>query len=187
HVMMVDMRAHGESEGRFVGFGVKESADLLGWMRKIDPKNRYRWRVHGFSMGAVTAMIMAQKSPDRFDTVIVDAPWIDFEALVKQELWKRAWLPAWSYPYVRWIARKLLGQDFEAADNRQRVRALCALDIRYLFEERDALLPAFQREALFAGCPTADVTLFRDVGHVEAFRADPDGYWSVVSAKGSLR
>ena len=189
-VMLVDMRAHGESGGRLVGFGIRERDDLLGWLEAVDPGHRYRWVVHGFSMGAVTALMMKEKAPDRIGAVVADAPWIDFAHLVRRELWKRAYLPDWSYPYIRWVARTLYGIDFDEADNRHRVGALCGREVLYIFEKEDALLDAAHLRALRRACPSAEVrTMAGD--HIEAFRSDPEGYVSEVfawlSSKGGLR
>ncbi|WP_353661897.1 alpha/beta hydrolase [Hydrogenimonas sp. SS33] len=179
-VMMADMRGHGESGGDRVYFGVRESRDLSAWVASLDPRRRYRWGIHGFSMGAVTAMMMQEREPGRFAFVVADAPWTDFEVLVKQELWKRALLPPFAYPYVRWIAETFFGQDFSEADNRTRVKKLCGKPVLYIREKEDDLLPAYQWKRLRLACPGAEVVEYKGVGHVEAFRNDPDAYWRRV-------
>ena len=183
-VMMADMRAHGESGGRYVYFGVREHMDMLGWLRRLDPAGRYRWRLHGFSMGAVTALMMKEKEPARIDRVVADAPWIDFEALVKRELWRRAKIPAFAYPYVRWVARTFFGQCFKMADNVARCRRLCGKKILYIFEGRDRLLPPSQIRTLEEACPRAEIAFFAQAGHVEAFRLEPERYKEVLIKKG---
>jgi len=191
NVMLADMRAHGESEGACVTFGVQESRDMLGWLNTLDVHKRYRWRLHGFSMGAVTALMMMEAEPNRFEAVVADGPWIDFEALVKQELWKRAKLPAWCYGCVSRLAGRLWGQDFRLADNRARVRRLCGRPVLYVFETEDILMPPYQRDALKHACSRAKLLLFGGA-HVTAFQNDPDGYVEAVesalaSLNGSLR
>ena len=183
-VMMADMRAHGESEGRYIYFGVREHMDMLGWLRSVDAGRRYRWILHGFSMGAVTALMMKEKEPERFETVVADAPWIDFEALVRQELWNRAKIPAFAYPYVRWIAASFFGQSFKMADNTARVGRLCGERIVYIFESEDALLPPTHRKIVETKCPDAKVALFGGVGHVAAFRENPRAYLELLEAEG---
>jgi|GEM_PF-1415174 pimeloyl-ACP methyl ester carboxylesterase len=184
NVMMVDLRAHGESEGERVYFGVKEHEDMLGWLQAIDPKEEYQWYLHGFSMGATTVLMMAERESLRFVKVVADAPWIDFEALVKQELWKRASMPPFAYPYVRWIAETFFGQDFHFADNRERCRRLCDKEILYIFESEDALLPALHYEYLKQVCPSVKVRIFDGVGHVNAFKEHPERYVEVLKDEG---
>lgn len=184
NVLLPDLRAHGESGGTIVYFGLKEHEDMLGWLEAIDSDHRLEWVLHGFSMGAATVLMMKAKSPKRFAYVVADAPWIDFEKLVKQELWKRAKLPDWSFFYVRWIAETFFGQNFSFVDNRERVGKLCGEKILYIFEADDALLPEYQRKALSAACPMADRALFEGAGHVEAFKNDPVAYTQLLESKG---
>ncbi|WP_456485175.1 alpha/beta hydrolase [Hydrogenimonas sp.] len=175
-VMLADMRAHGESGGKRVTFGLKEHEDMLGWLKHMDASMAYSWRVHGFSMGAVTALMMDEKEPGRFESVIADAPWIDFEKLAKQELWKRASLPPLFYGYIKWIAKNFFGQDFDFVDNRQRCKKLCGRNILYIFEAKDTLLGNLHKNILRRLCPVAKTVWFEETGHVEAFKAHPARY-----------
>ncbi|WP_456403364.1 alpha/beta hydrolase [Hydrogenimonas sp.] len=182
HVMMVDLRAHGESGGERISFGIREHADLLGWVERLDPECAYAWHLHGFSMGASTALMMMERRPERFRGALVDASWIDFHALARQELWRRAHLPALLYPYVRWIARTFFGIDFEAADNKERCRRLCGRAVLYIFEENDTLVTSFHRRLLQELCPAAEILLFEHSGHVDAFKECPDRYTEAIDS-----
>ncbi len=181
NVMMVDLRAHGESEGQRTYFGAREHEDLLGWIRSIDPKSRFEWMIHGFSMGAVTALMMKQKDPSRFKWVVADAPWIDFHILAKQELYRRANLPPLFYGYVSFIAKRLFGMEFATVDNKERCRKLCGSDILYIFESEDTLVTPIHRVLLERACPDANIVTFEGVGHVDAFKECPDLYTGAVS------
>jgi len=180
-VMMVDLRAHGESGGKRIFFGIREHTDLLGWVERIDPQVRHQWHLHGFSMGASTALMMMDEDPRRYRAAVVDAPWIDFHLLAKQELWRRAHLPPLFYGYVRWIARRFFGIDFDAADNKERCRRLCGYPVLYIFEEDDRLVTAAHRTLLKRVCPLASFVLFQGVSHVDAFRSLPSLYQERVA------
>jgi len=184
NVMMVDLRAHGESGGKRVYFGVKEHKDMLGWIDKIDPDKHYNWHLHGFSMGGAIALMMVDSKPNYFKKVIVDAPWIDFEKLVKQELKRRASIPAFAYGYIEWIATTFFDQNFKEADNKLRCKRLCGKEIVYIFEENDKLQPVYQREILRKICPDVNFILFNDVGHVDAFKTYPERYTQVLKKEG---
>ncbi|WOE69497.1 alpha/beta fold hydrolase [Hydrogenimonas thermophila] len=186
NVMLVDLRAHGESSGKRVYFGVKEHKDMLSWLNTVDPKGKYEWYLHGFSMGASTVLMMAESDPERFVKVVADAPWIDFEALVKQELWKRAHLPSFAYSYVKWIAETFFDQDFVFADNRDRCKKLCKKEILYIFESNDSLLSDYHYRLLKSICPSAEIKIFDGVAHVDAFKQHPDRYVQVLTEQRSL-
>ena len=60
-ILLVDQRTHGESEGRFICFGVKERYDICGWVDYIRTRFGQQSLVclHGISMGSAT-VTMAQ-------------------------------------------------------------------------------------------------------------------------------
>jgi len=180
NVMMVDLRAHGESGGKRIYFGVRESVDMLEWLKRFDSDWRYRWSLHGFSMGAATVLMMAEYAPERFDFVAADAPWIDFPYLVRQELWKRSRLPAFTYGYICWIAETFFGQNFTKADNRARCKKLCNRNVLYIFEGEDALIVPYHREILKKQCSEAKMRVFGKVGHVDAFKTSPERYMEMI-------
>ena len=57
-VLLIDLRAHGKSEGNFIGMGVKDKDDVENFITYL--KTNYGTDIqiilHGFSMGAVTTM-----------------------------------------------------------------------------------------------------------------------------------
>lgn len=59
NVFMPDQRAHGKSEGRYIGMGWLEKRDVLCWLRKLRELLGSELRVvlHGISMGAATTMM----------------------------------------------------------------------------------------------------------------------------------
>lgn len=69
-VIMPDHRAHGDSEGDYVGFGILDRYDCLSWINYV--KERFgddvRILLHGTSMGATT-VLMASGLPDFPDNV----------------------------------------------------------------------------------------------------------------------
>lgn len=179
-ILMPDLRAHGQSQGRYSGFGYKDADDMLGWIAQVDPQQHYRWNIHGFSMGAVVALKMKAARGERFEKIVADAPWIDFETLVRQELWKRAKLPGWSYPYMRLLARMLLDIDFAQADIRETLQQLDPEGMLFIFEADDRMINAHHRGVLQAALPAAHMQVFADSKHVEAFINRPAAYTDIV-------
>ena len=74
NILVPNQRAHGESEGRYITFGIKESEDMLCW---IDYHNRnfgsYQMILSGLSMGASTVLFLAdQELPGNVKCIIAD-------------------------------------------------------------------------------------------------------------------
>ncbi len=85
HVLLVDQRAHGHSEGRTITFGIKERRDCQLWCRyardRFGPdRPMVLW---GVSMGAATVlMAMELALPENVRAVIADCPYSDPKAMI---------------------------------------------------------------------------------------------------------
>jgi fermentation-respiration switch protein FrsA (DUF1100 family) len=65
NVLLIDQRAQGESEGEYNTFGVKESSDMLLWIKLLKDKGLDgKIVLFGVSMGAATAMMTACTQKD---------------------------------------------------------------------------------------------------------------------------
>lgn len=58
-VLIVDLRAHGASEGKYVGFGILDRYDCLEWVRYVDKRFEGKKKIllHGTSMGGATVLM----------------------------------------------------------------------------------------------------------------------------------
>lgn len=75
NVLLVDCRSHGESEGRYAGFGVLDRHDIVQWIHyvlgSID-RNAEIW-LHGVSTGASTAIYASEfRLPENVKGIISD-------------------------------------------------------------------------------------------------------------------
>ncbi|MFT4786584.1 MAG: dipeptidyl aminopeptidase/acylaminoacyl peptidase [Cyclobacteriaceae bacterium] len=85
-VMMYDHRAHGESEGQYGTFGVKESKDLLAVHNFLKSEKGLTDRKIGWvgaSWGAATALQAAPQIPD-LAFILSDSPFQDLHAAVME-------------------------------------------------------------------------------------------------------
>ena len=60
NILIIDHRAHGNSEGKFCTMGIKETGDVLSWIDfliTINPNAKIV--LHGISMGAATTMTVS--------------------------------------------------------------------------------------------------------------------------------
>jgi len=76
NILAVDQRTHGESEGKYITFGVKERFDMLDWTRYLYDRFGAEHRVilDGVSMGATTVlMALGTGLPANVRGVIADS------------------------------------------------------------------------------------------------------------------
>lgn len=62
NILVPEQRTHGESQGKYITFGVKESRDMMRWLEYYDSKLG-KWPVvlYGISMGASTMLYLADR------------------------------------------------------------------------------------------------------------------------------
>lgn len=78
-ILAPDQRAHGQSEGTYTTFGLKEKEDMkarMDWIIKTDPQAKII--VHGESMGAATTMLLAGDNPENLLAFIEDCGYTSF-------------------------------------------------------------------------------------------------------------
>lgn len=119
HVLAIDQRCHGNSQGLYIGMGVLERKDCLLWIEKLDRyfKGKMPIYLFGVSMGASTVLMTgALDMPASVRGIIADcgytSPWnifsyiartsykfFAFPILYGAELWSR-WRAHYSYKEV---------------------------------------------------------------------------------------
>ncbi|WP_073998458.1 alpha/beta hydrolase [Anaerococcus urinomassiliensis] len=78
-ILAHDQRAHGQSEGTYTTFGIKEKEDIKAWMDWIkDINHDAKIIVHGESMGAASTMFLAADNPENLLAFIEDCGYTSF-------------------------------------------------------------------------------------------------------------
>ena len=78
HCLFPDHRAHGRSEGKYIGFGALEAPDLLDWARVYIERlgEDIEIVLHGISMGGATVTLCnTLNPPPQVKRVIADCPY----------------------------------------------------------------------------------------------------------------
>ncbi len=117
-LLLVDQRAHGNSEGRHITFGVKERYDVISWCRLLNevfPGTPVI--LDGLSMGATTVMMAsALELPSNVKAVIADCGFTSPAAICTKVLTKDMHLPKFPIYYVAsLIVRLFAGYGFSDA------------------------------------------------------------------------
>lgn len=86
NIFYIDQRCHGESEGEYVSFGIKERIDLVDWVHFINevyqPTNII---LYGMSMGCATTSMSLPLMPSNVRCAILDCGFSSiFKLMVKQ-------------------------------------------------------------------------------------------------------
>lgn len=80
--LIIDSRAHGKSEGKYIGFGILERFDCLAWINYINKRFEKKKDIllYGISMGGATVLMTAgcKDLPDNVKVIVADCIYIRY-------------------------------------------------------------------------------------------------------------
>ncbi|HSK99599.1 MAG TPA: alpha/beta fold hydrolase [Rubrobacteraceae bacterium] len=170
-VLMLDLRAHGGSEGERVTLGYREVRDVrvaLAWLegRGIAPDEVV---LHGWSMGGATVL---RAAPDTgVAAVVAESAYADLPPLLGERLPEASGLPAFLNPGIFFMGRRFLGIDAWAVRPEEDARRLYEEEVpcMIIHSRADALVPFEHAEALAKAHPEATFWRLEDYDHVRAY------------------
>ncbi|MBR5445729.1 MAG: alpha/beta fold hydrolase [Clostridia bacterium] len=190
-LFLIDHRASGGSEGKYITFGLLERYDIADWCAYL--KNRFPdvpVMLDGVSMGGATVMLTAGEAlPDTVRGIIADCGYSSPAAICKKVLKQWFRLPPFPiyYASVLWI-RLLAGVWFSLPGKSERARYLtgdCGLALEknripivIAHGEADGFVPCSMSVENFAHCDPAHSELLTVPGaeHGIAWLADRERY-----------
>lgn len=188
NLLLFDSRAHGESGGESVTWGVYEKQDLdqwVDWVRQRFPAGVIG--VHGISMGAATALLHAQlnESSKRVAFYIADSAYSDVETILAAQISRRIQLPAYIrpeylLPYANMVAYFHSRFTYAQAAPIKAV-SLVTTPVLYIHGEADKVVPASMSHALYHETKgVKQISTFPDASHVSSIYKDRYRYGTVV-------
>ncbi|MBQ8208777.1 MAG: alpha/beta hydrolase [Clostridia bacterium] len=103
NTIIVDQRAHGESEGHTISFGIKERLDCLDWINYAIERfgKDKKIIISGLSMGASTVLMAACEAlPENVVGIIADCPYSSPKEIIMKVCRDIGLPPKPSYPFV---------------------------------------------------------------------------------------
>ncbi len=184
-VLLPDLRAHGESEGKYIGLGYLDRGDLLKWMnaiRKLYPDTD--WVLYGQSMGGSACVMLAgdPRLPDYVKAVVTDSAFCSPEELFKRKVMD--WTGMYDFGIVSaagLLAKPQAGYSFAEASA---IKYAGNIRIPALFihgSEDKTVLPS-DLDKLYNACGSTvkKKLLIEGAGHVQAAEKDPELYYGTI-------
>lgn len=181
-VLMVDERAHGESEGKCITFGALERKDCVLWAHYAAERFGGKLVLDGMSMGAATVLLAsAEPLPREVVAVLADSAYASAEEILCH-VGRGMHLPVGMLmPGVRVICRTLAHFDLRATDVPAAIRKT-KLPILLVHGESDTFVPfemGKKNAALLS--PNAFISI-PDADHGMGYLVDPVRVTDAVSA-----
>jgi len=183
--LLFDLRAQGQSDGKRVGLGYTEAADVraaVAWARARSPGVPVvLW---GSSMGGAACLFAAASDAIAVDGVMIDS------GFGRLTVAMRGWWPFFVGPFwARFIApsnglaRWLMPVPPSRVDTCDALPKLGATPLLLLYGDRDPIVPVSEVARMVAAAhPSAQLVWFPGRGHSEARWHDPERYFAAVEA-----
>ncbi|MBE6599271.1 MAG: alpha/beta hydrolase [Ruminococcaceae bacterium] len=179
-LLLIDHRAHGNSQGQHITFGVKERFDLVRWCRYL--KKRFPDLpvvLDGVSMGASTVMLAAGLAlPDNVKALIADCGYTSPAEICKHCLKKWYKLPPFPLFYTaNSVVKKYAGFSLTDGDCREAL-SRNRLPILIAHGTADDFVPYRMGQENFEACRGSNAIFFSVTGaeHGMSYIIDPEGY-----------
>lgn len=184
NVILPDLRAHGNSDGEYIGMGLNDSYDIITWLEYILEQNpNAKIVLHGQSMGAATVMMTAGHSdlPDNVFAVVEDCGYTNAYQMMTEQLKYRFNMP--SFPIMNFA--NIVGSvraDYKLKDASP-IKSLENATVPMLFIHGDDdifVLPYMHTELYDSYQGEKDSLIISGAGHVASRNIEPELYYKTV-------
>ena len=183
HVLSPHMRAHGDSEGAYIGMGWLDRKDMLRWIRTIitqDPQAQIV--LHGVSMGAATVMMTSGETlPDNVKAIIEDCGYTSVWDIFSSELHVRFGLPDFPIMHVSNLVSSFkAGYSWKDASALGQVKK-SRTPMLFIHGDADDFVPTDMVYPLYesATCEK-QLLIVSGAGHAQSRETNSDLYWHTV-------
>lgn len=183
HVVMVDLRGHGKSDGEYIGMGWHDRLDIIDWIQYIiDQDENAEIVLYGVSMGAATVMMtIGEDLPSNVKIAIEDCGYTSVWDEFKWELKVLFKLPAFPILYVANIVTKIrAGYSLKEASCIKQLQK-AKIPILFIHGENDKFVPfSMQAKLIEATNAPKEKLIIKDAAHAESSRVNPEIYWHTI-------
>jgi fermentation-respiration switch protein FrsA (DUF1100 family) len=179
NVLLVDNRAHGQSEGKYVGFGVLDRLDLRNWVKYVI--NRFGSNVqvflHGISMGAAAVLMASSIMPKNVRGIIADCGFTSVYEIFEYVLKRDYHLPKFPIIYLTNIMSKIrAGYGYKDVNTTAEI-ARSDIPILFIHGENDEFVPLWMTMKNYSHCKAyKELFIVRESEHAESHYIDKKGY-----------
>lgn len=184
NVLIPDLRAHGLSEGNYIGMGWDDRLDIISWINYILKENpNAEIILHGVSMGSATVLMTSgEEIPSNVKAIIADcgytSVWDEF-AYQLDDLFSLPEFPILNVSSM--VAKIRAGYFLGEASSLEQVKN-SKTPILYIHGDKDDFVPYYMMEELYnATSSEKEMLTIKGAEHAKASEVDPETYWNTVN------
>lgn len=180
-VLVVDDRAHGDSEGKYTGFTVLDRIDVKCWVEMMKPRYDDIY-LFGTSMGASTVGLVAADMPEIAGLIFdcgFTSPIEAFRTKVKDKIPPFLYEPV--FFFGRMWSKIILGFYFKKVSTLEAMKDV-KCPVLFVQGGNDKIVPQEMAEQLFEACGSENkrLEIFEEAEHSACFYVDKERYLSLL-------
>ena len=179
-MLLVDERAHGESEGKYIGFGCLDRMDALKWIDWVIQEcgEDVQVLLHGTSMGGATVLMTSGlQLPPQIKGIISDCGFTSPKEVFTHVLKSMMHLPA--FPMIQiadFLNRKKAGYGLDECNAAREVQR-ATVPILLIHGSGDTFVPCSMCETIYQNCASSKQKLIVEgAAHAESYYKDTKAY-----------
>lgn len=186
NLLLVDERAHGKSEGTYIGFGCLDRRDAKLWIEEMIKKHGEDCKIllHGDSMGGATVlMTTGLELPPQVKAAVSDCAFTSAWEVFSFVLKSMYHLPAFPIMQIsNWMIKRKAGYELDECNARVEV-AKAKIPILFIHGEADTFVPCSMVHELYAACKTdKKLVIVEGAAHVESCYRDEALYQGAIES-----
>lgn len=184
-MLLVDERAHGKSEGDYIGFGCLDRKDALKWIAWAIQEcgEDVQILLHGTSMGGATVLMASGlKLPEQVKGIISDCGFTSPKYVFTHVLHSMYHLPA--FPVIQiadYINQKKAGYGMDECNAAREVKK-AELPILMIHGDADTFVPCSMCEEIYENCSSPKMKLIvKGAAHAESYYKNREAYENALN------
>ena len=178
NLLVPDERTHGNSEGTYITFGVKERRDCAMWAAYARERFGERLPIflYGLSMGCATVLMATElELPENVRGVIADCGFTEPWAITAHVLRNMMHLPVFPTLYLAGVYTHILAGFGLHEQSAERAMKKNVLPVLFFHGTADDFVPLWMGQANYAACRAEKTqVLVEGAAHAQSFLVEPE-------------
>lgn len=184
-MLLPDARAHGASEGEYIGFGCLDRKDALVWINWAigELGEEAEILLHGTSMGAATLLMLSGLSlPKQVKGIVSDCGFTSPKEVFTHVLYSMYHLPAFPIiPGADLVNRRLAGYGMDECNAKREVEK-ATVPILFIHGSADTFVPSAMCGEIYEHCASPKSKLIVEgAAHAESYYKDMASYENALT------
>lgn len=179
-MLLPDARAHGQSEGEYIGFGCLDRKDALSWINWVIQEcgEDVEIMLHGTSMGGATVLMTSGLDlPDNVKGIVSDCGFTSPKEVFTHVLNSMYHLPAFpAIPGADLLNRKFAGYGMDECNAKYEVQK-AKVPILFIHGSADTFVPCSMCDEIYDNCGSPKRKLIVEgAAHAESYYKEMEIY-----------